>query len=66
MPREAASMGIIIITNNINDANKIYKDYNLTYKADNKQQLEIQIKEILDDYENKWKEQQMFRDKIAK
>lgn len=41
MPREAASMGIIIITNNINDANKIYRDYNLTYKADNKQQLEI-------------------------
>jgi hypothetical protein len=40
MPREAASMGIIVITNNVNDANKIYRDYNLTFKADNKKELE--------------------------
>ena len=66
MPREAASMGIIVITNNVNDANKIYRDYNLTFKADNKKELENQIKGILNDYENKWKEQQSFRDKIAR
>ena len=35
MPREAALMGAIVITNNKGDANLNYTDYNLTLKADN-------------------------------